>query len=462
MNRLSEVKVGAVVIIAILLFGVLIYYLLGPGRLGKTYTVEVLFNDARGLSGGEPVRMAGVQIGEVREVSLAANSKASVKLGIQEDVRLYRGYLFTVATGALVAEKFVNVEQVAPTEAEMQIKPDETIIGVETPGLQELIVSAQAVLTRLQEVGASVNNIIGDPEVVKATKTAMMNFETLTHDAAILMANLSRLSERNSEDIARAIENLALASEEAKNTTEYLSKRIQNSNSLDDIEASLKALREASERASLLTGALNAILSQPGLQENIGDSIENMKVISENIKDATANIRDITGDIKEETPRIKRTLENADLLMQDAKSLKDSLKPPQVKPDFSFRASSQAHRSFTDANFDFSFRGDQNNFLRLGAVDIGEQNQFNLQAGKRLSNYDLRYGLVRSKLGFGVDYPMTSQDELSLDILDPNRLRADITATHNLGSEEDGWGLIYGIRDALGDNQGFIGARMGK
>ena len=65
MSRLSEAKVGAIVVIAVLILAAVGYYILGPGRAGEAWSMEVIFENARGLTGGEPVRMAGVQIGIV-------------------------------------------------------------------------------------------------------------------------------------------------------------------------------------------------------------------------------------------------------------------------------------------------------------------------------------------------------------------------------------------------------------
>jgi hypothetical protein len=51
---------------------------------------------------------------------------------------------------------------------------------------------------------------------------------------------------------------------------------------------------------------------------------------------------------------------------------------------------------------------------------------------------------------------------LSLDIFDPNRVRADITAEYLFSGPAGGWGVIFGVRDTFGEDIGFIGARYGQ
>jgi phospholipid/cholesterol/gamma-HCH transport system substrate-binding protein len=463
MNQSSEVKVGAVVIIALLALIGVGYYILGPGRIGRTYQFEIQFADAQGLTGGEPVRMAGVQIGEVKDVTLSMNRKADVTVRIQRGIRLYRGTSFTISSAALMPERFINVEPVSATEANNeQIKPGEMVQGIEQPGLQQIIVSAQKLLSTLQVTATSINTIVGDPAVLKATRESLLNFETTTRNTAAMTENLARLTSETRPAVAQAVRDLATAGEDARKTAEFVSLRLRTSRAPADVEAAVAAIRKAAEEAKQTAASLHAMLDQPNMKEDVGISVENLRKMSENLRDATANVRDITGDLKTSTPQLKNVIGNADVLLSDASALKERLKPPQVKPDFSFRFSPHARRSFTDANFDISFAGDKQRFTRLGVSDIGEENQVNLQMGLHRNKYDLRYGLVRSKLGLGVDYPISPRTSFSVDALNPNRLRLDLTGEYNLTDPDTGWGLIFGIRDAFGDNFAFLGARMGK
>jgi len=95
----------------------------------------------------------------------------------------------------------------------------------------------------------------------------------------------------------------------------------------------------------------------------------------------------------------------------------------------------------------------------LGVADIGEQNEVNLQQGRRRGNQAFRYGLMRSKLGVGGDIYLGGRSQLSVDVFDPNEVRADVTGAVPL---TDSTRLIFGVRDVWGDNLGFVGARFGR
>ncbi|GAH80486.1 unnamed protein product, partial [marine sediment metagenome] len=93
---------------------------------------------------------------------------------------------------------------------------------------------------------------------------------------------------------------------------------------------------------------------------------------------------------------------------------------------------------------------------RLGMDDIGEENDVNVQIGDRQDRYTLRYGIVRSRLGFGVDFSLPRRTTLSLDIFDPNNLRADLLANIPVVPGRDDWNILVGARD-LGEDELFVG-----
>ncbi|NIM04749.1 MAG: MCE family protein [Armatimonadetes bacterium] len=450
MSRLSEAKVGAIVISALVVLVLLSYFFLGPVRARGVWPLEIIFEDARGLIGGEPVRMAGVQIGVVEEVSLSANGKASVRVLIKDHVHLYENYVFTVSSGALVPERFVDVQSVSPVEAAKELTPGAVVEGLERPGIPEIMNAAHSMMTRLEQTAASVHSVVSNPAVEKSVE----QLEISTREAAKMIKNLESLVAEARPHLAETARHIAVAGEETQKAASYLSARIRQSSAPDEIEAAAVAAKEAAENARETATSMKALLSDQTWQDDFRTSLANFREISENLREASE-------DVKEGTPKIKSIIERADSLMTDASQWSDRLKPPEVETGFDFLNSSRADRSFTDARFDLSFAGRKKSFLRLGVADIGELNQVNFQAGRRLGNNNLRYGLVRSKIGAGADLSLGQGGRLSLDFFDPNRLRADFTMEYPLGGE-DGWGLIFGMRDAFGEDWGFVGGRLGE
>jgi ABC-type transporter Mla subunit MlaD len=76
-------RVGVAVLSAFLIAAVLMFTLSGmPMLLEKTYTLNVKFPSAEGLSVGASVKKSGIRIGEVTGIALAADDQVLVTLRI--------------------------------------------------------------------------------------------------------------------------------------------------------------------------------------------------------------------------------------------------------------------------------------------------------------------------------------------------------------------------------------------
>src|SRR5713226_8176874 len=83
----SELKVGVVTIVAIIIAVTLILMLTGgKGYFWQRYHLKARFSDVAGLKPGAPVRVAGVEVGSVKDVEFAGQ-QVDVTLEINTSMR---------------------------------------------------------------------------------------------------------------------------------------------------------------------------------------------------------------------------------------------------------------------------------------------------------------------------------------------------------------------------------------
>lgn len=119
-SRQHEIRVGALVLIAGFVFSWLAIRIGGMDALGDTITVAVRLPDAAGLVVDSGVKVAGVQVGRVRDLRVdfdhaVATLELSAEAGLRRDVRL------SVRARSLLGEKYVALEpqgQTAPPLAD--------------------------------------------------------------------------------------------------------------------------------------------------------------------------------------------------------------------------------------------------------------------------------------------------------------------------------------------------------
>ena len=93
--------VGFVFVLAVAFFAGMVFFLHGSLAANNTYSFDVLFDDAKGVTAETPVTLAGVQIGKVERVRLTPGQKADLKLQVKKDYLIPHGSRFSITTPLL-------------------------------------------------------------------------------------------------------------------------------------------------------------------------------------------------------------------------------------------------------------------------------------------------------------------------------------------------------------------------
>ncbi|MBI4056769.1 MAG: MCE family protein [Elusimicrobia bacterium] len=112
----TEAKVGAFVLAGLILLGWAIF-LLGDVSLQRHYQMTVYFDDVSGLPKKSVVKLNGVEVGKVKDITLEGN-KARVDLAIQMGVKIYKDAKFRIASTSIIGSKFLAIEQGESSEGE--------------------------------------------------------------------------------------------------------------------------------------------------------------------------------------------------------------------------------------------------------------------------------------------------------------------------------------------------------
>ncbi len=112
--RKSEWRLGLFISCGIVLFGALIFTISNLNFFQKGYDLRVLFNFASGIESGAPVRLAGVEVGEVKNVKIIYNPEDEAPL-VEVDLLIEKGVLIRqnanilISTLGLLGEKYVEI-----------------------------------------------------------------------------------------------------------------------------------------------------------------------------------------------------------------------------------------------------------------------------------------------------------------------------------------------------------------
>ncbi|MEU6561647.1 MlaD family protein [Nocardia nova] len=170
-----------------------------------TYTAE--FTDVSGLKTGDDVRMFGVQVGKVREISLDSDRRARVRFTVQTGHPVYRTSTVAIRFQTLVGQRYVDVRQ--PDSSGEPQSPDAAIGTDRTLGsfdVTALFNGLQPVLAELSP--AALNHFAdtilavldGDGSGIGPALDAIAKVSSYVRDRqsvlAVLVANLRQVADR--------------------------------------------------------------------------------------------------------------------------------------------------------------------------------------------------------------------------------------------------------------------------
>lgn len=185
-NRIFELKVGIFIAVGILIFFIIVFSIGDVYLIRKGYHINVVFNFANGITESSPVRLAGVNVGQVDKINLffdeeEKKTKVRVLTWIDDErIRIERDSRAVINTLGLLGEKYLEI--FPGTKREDILKNGDEIIGhdpVSTEALTKkingLADSAGTIIVRLKDGEGTLGKLLVEDEVYD-------NLEAFTED----------------------------------------------------------------------------------------------------------------------------------------------------------------------------------------------------------------------------------------------------------------------------------------
>jgi phospholipid/cholesterol/gamma-HCH transport system substrate-binding protein len=173
----SELRVGLFVIVGLAVLGAGIFYVTGQGIFGPKYHLKTFLPEVSGLATGAPVRLDGVEIGNVDQIHIVPRDHGkppdrlhNVEVGMRIDRRFDSDILTdstaTLVTEGLLGNRYVNIER---GYTGVPLKEGQAIPGGQEKAIQAVMEESSDVLANLKVVSAQVQGILTDVRAGKGT-----------------------------------------------------------------------------------------------------------------------------------------------------------------------------------------------------------------------------------------------------------------------------------------------------
>ena len=267
----SQLKVGITVLVASITLAVLILLMTGTGGI---FTHKIVlysyFDNAGGLREGAPVRLQGVDIGNVTRIRIVSDPsrkltpvQVTMKVNTRFQSSLRKDSVTTLATAGVLGETYLDIDSVQTRGLEAQ--NGDVLPTHETPQLEDVVRSSQstlqnvdALVRRLDRIIAfvesgqgSIGNLIYDNTLYNRLNATAAQFQALVNDVTNGKGSLGKL---------------VVSDEIYRNANDTVTKL---NTIIDDLNAG--------------KGTAGKFLKDPALYNNANSTIANVKQLTDNV-----------------------------------------------------------------------------------------------------------------------------------------------------------------------------------
>ena len=265
-TRAHHVLIGAFTLGSVIL---MLLFILWLGRLQSAKQFDeydVIFSEAvTGLSVGGTVTFNGIQIGEVRRLSLDAKDprKVIARIRVTGGAPINRDTKATLTITGLTGLAIIDLAGGLPDSPPLEIPPGADVpqLTADQSALAALMSGGKDVLTRFNETMERVNRLLGEDNLSSIAQS-LKNVEQATGALASSDTGVAQLLEAGNH----AVEGLQAALKEVEglaNRAQAVVGRVDDSVE-ENFDPSMRDFRKSMAELSQSTAELNALLQRNG------------------------------------------------------------------------------------------------------------------------------------------------------------------------------------------------------
>lgn len=193
-----EIKVGIFVFLGILIMFVIVFSIGEFYILKPMYKVKVLFGFANGIEMGAPVRLAGINVGEIEEIGVyydedVKRTKVYLVAKIKKDARVEKNAACKINTLGLLGEKYLEISP-GTIDAGF-VQNNDVIVGQDPVPMEEVTKTMKELSDSAKSVTNSASVILGRLEKGEGTVGKLLMEEDVYNDLKATTGNLREFSE---------------------------------------------------------------------------------------------------------------------------------------------------------------------------------------------------------------------------------------------------------------------------
>lgn len=280
----SQLRVGITVIAASLTLGVLLFLMSGTaGLFTHRITVRAYFDNAEGLRLGAPVRLNGVDIGNVTKIVIVSSKdkqltpvEVTMKISTKFHESLRRDSVVSLETAGVLGETYLDIDSSQALASPLQ--DGDTIPTQVHPDFNQVVRASQSTLQNLDALLKRADRILAFAESGKGSLGKLIYDPTLYNRFSNTVAEFQKIVEQ-------------IANGEGS-----LGRLISRNDAYDKFLATLDKMNGIIDDMQQGKGTAGKFLKDPSVYNHLNDTIANLKKITEDINAGKGTIGKLSKD----------------------------------------------------------------------------------------------------------------------------------------------------------------------
>lgn len=207
----AQLRVGLLVLVSLTIFAVLIFFMTGESFFATKYTLRIYMDNAGGLKKGDPVRLAGIDVGNVDQIRVSGSQDPQRAVEVLVRVlRRYQGEIrgdseVTLESEGLLGQRFLDITRGSPklpsltagAEVKFKSRPDlgDVVASSATvmTNLNRMITSASRTMEQVESGKGTIGKLIYDESLYARADATVREAQKLVGNAASGQGSLGKL-----------------------------------------------------------------------------------------------------------------------------------------------------------------------------------------------------------------------------------------------------------------------------
>ncbi len=304
--RWAQLRVGLTVLFASITLAVLIFLMSGTtGIFTRKLTLFSYVDNASGLRVGAPVRLQGVDVGNVKEISVVPNPpdkrypvKIELKVSSRYEQFLHKDSKTKLSTAGVLGETFVDIDS---TGAKGPMAQDGDVLAAQdVPDIQDVVKSTQGTLENLdvllkrvdrivaavEDARGSIGKLIYDKELYNNLNSSVREFQSIMNEVNSGSGTIGKLlkDEQMYEKANLALDRLNKTLDDVQKGQGTVGRLIQDPTLYNNANQTISKANQLIDKVNSGQGALGKFTSDQEFARKIDNTITKLSQITDRLE----------------------------------------------------------------------------------------------------------------------------------------------------------------------------------